>query len=484
MKPDSVLKQVFLLIVLSYFCFMFGNGIVSLTNPDEVFYTQTAKEMIKFNSWMTPYLFGQPQFEKPILLYWFLRVAFMVFGLTSFAARFFPALFAIIGVVAVYFLGFWGFKDRDKAFISAIVLMTGGLYIGLARTVFTDLIFSVLILLSLLSFYGGYLFKENKGRGILLFFVFAAFATLAKGPLGLIIPLLTVAVFLLINKEIKFLFNRYAGWGLLIFALIAFPWYLLIYRLYGNAFIREFFYNDHLRRIIEAEHTNNDKWYFYPLSIAGCIFPWSLFFISALCLLPKYLSQKTNSFYMFLASWLAVTLIIFQFAHSKLVSYIFPLFPAVALLTGGFIGSEFLNKKPGRLFSFASWVTMLVILFIPAVLSVALAGFSEYLSAYLSIKVVAYLLIPVFLCLGVAAFIFVLGQKKRMSVYCFALVLPLLLYLFPFVSSNVEPYISAKPSCKYLLDNFEVKNTILVSKFFVRGVIVVTNAKIRYPVRL
>ena len=106
MKPDSVLKQVFLLIVLSYFCFMFGNGIVSLTNPDEVFYTQTAKEMIKFNSWMTPYLFGQPQFEKPILLYWFLRVAFMVFGLTSFAARFFPALFAIIGVVAVYFLGF------------------------------------------------------------------------------------------------------------------------------------------------------------------------------------------------------------------------------------------------------------------------------------------------------------------------------------------------------------------------------------------
>ena len=56
-------KHIFILIVLSYFFFIFGNGIFSLTNPDEVFYAQTAKEMMERNSWMTPYIFGQPQFE-------------------------------------------------------------------------------------------------------------------------------------------------------------------------------------------------------------------------------------------------------------------------------------------------------------------------------------------------------------------------------------------------------------------------------------
>lgn len=87
---DKRFKQILILIILSYFFFMLGNGMISLTGPDEVFYAQTAKEMIQHNSWMTPYLFNQPQFEKPIFLYWLLRIAFMLFGISSFAARFFP----------------------------------------------------------------------------------------------------------------------------------------------------------------------------------------------------------------------------------------------------------------------------------------------------------------------------------------------------------------------------------------------------------
>ena len=210
MGNNRSLKHIIILVILGYFCFMLGNGIISLTIPDEVFYAQIAKEMIKLHSWMTPYMFGQPQFEKPILLYWLLKIAFMIFGLTSFAARFFPALFGMIGVLATYFLGVWGFKDQKKALISAIVLMTSGLYLGLARTVFTDLIFSVFILLSLLSFYRGYSSVKRKGGGVLLFFVFAALAVLSKGPLGVIIPLLTVIIFLLIKRDLKFLFNRYS----------------------------------------------------------------------------------------------------------------------------------------------------------------------------------------------------------------------------------------------------------------------------------
>jgi len=223
MANNKYLKHILILSVLAYFCFMFGNGLISLTIPDEVFYTQTAKEMLNNHSWMTAYIFGQPQFEKPIFLYWLLKLGFMIFGINSFAARFFPALFGIIGIIAVYLFGRIGFKDDKKAFISAIVLMTSGLYLGLSRTVFTDLVFSVFILLSLLSFYWGFSFKNRKGAGILMFFVFSALAVLTKGPLGIIIPLLTAVIFLLIKKDIKFLLDRCFIWGFLLFSLISLP---------------------------------------------------------------------------------------------------------------------------------------------------------------------------------------------------------------------------------------------------------------------
>ncbi|MDD2752157.1 MAG: glycosyltransferase family 39 protein, partial [Candidatus Omnitrophica bacterium] len=124
------LRYCLILLLITYFFFMFGNSIISLSNPDEVFYTLTAKEMVKQHTWMTPYLFGQPQFEKPILLYWLLRFAFIIFGVTAFAARFFPAFFGMLGVLSVYFFGLFGFRNEKKAFICALTLASGGLYIG------------------------------------------------------------------------------------------------------------------------------------------------------------------------------------------------------------------------------------------------------------------------------------------------------------------------------------------------------------------
>lgn len=201
-------RAVLFLIAASYFFFMFGNGILSLTEPDEVFYSQTAREMTQQHSLFTPYLFGQPQFEKPVLFYWLLQASYALLGETSFAARFFPALFAVLGLLAVYWLGILGFRDRKKAFFSALLLMSSGLYAGLARTVLIDMVFTVLILYALLSFFWAYTQSERRGAGMILFFVFSALAVLAKGPLGAAITLGTVVSFLFIKRNMRFLFSR------------------------------------------------------------------------------------------------------------------------------------------------------------------------------------------------------------------------------------------------------------------------------------
>ncbi|MFH1198984.1 MAG: glycosyltransferase family 39 protein, partial [Candidatus Omnitrophota bacterium] len=345
-------KYLLILIILSYVFLFLGNGLLELTNPDEVFYVQTAKEMVQQKTWVTPYLFGAPQFEKPIFLYWMLRVGFIIFGVDSnFGARFFPALFGMIGVLALYYLGLTVFKNAKKAFICALVLASGGLYIGLTRTVFTDMIFSVFILLSMAAFYIGYCRKERKALGTLGFYVFMGLAVLTKGPLGFLIPFGSAALFLIIKKDFKFLLSKYSFFGLLLFIGISFPWYILMIQKYGRTFTYEFFYNDHYRRLIEAEHPLADTWYFYPGSIFGCMFPWTLYLIvAAYYYVKRFINKQVSVLDIFLACWIGVTFIIFQFAHSKLTSYIVPLFPALAIIGGEFIYSIITAENKNRIF--------------------------------------------------------------------------------------------------------------------------------------
>ena len=385
MKMSDSARHIIILVMLSLAFFMLGNSILSLTNPDEVFYAQTAKEMAQHRSWLVPYLFDAPQFEKPVLTYWLIRLGYIIFGVTNFGARFFPALFGLIGVLAVYFFSRAAFGEEKKAFWCALVLMSSGLYIGLSRTVFTDLIFSVFILLSLGAFFWAYISSGKKAAGLILSFVFSGLAVLTKGPLGFLIPALAVILFLALKKELKFLFSKFTLWGLACFILIALPWYAYIIKNYGQSFIQEFFYNDHIRRLFEAEHSGNDTWYFYLLSALGCMFPWSIFTAAGLVLLFKKI-KTGNPVYLYLACWIAVVFVVFEAAHSKLVSYILPMFAALAVVTGDFIYEAITGKK--RLVNRIFLANSLIFLFFAFGLVVASSIYSKFIPSKFPVYVV------------------------------------------------------------------------------------------------
>ena len=463
----KILIQILVLIGLAYVFLIMGNGIISLTNPDEVFYTQTAKEMIQQKSWMTPYLFGQPQFEKPIFLYWMLRASIEALGSTPFAARLPAAFIGLLGIVAIYLMGLIGFKDSKKAFFSGLVMLSCGFYIGLSRSVFTDMIFSVFILFALLAFYWGYTYPARKGIGLLLFALFSALAVLTKGPLGIMITLAIVVAFLLVKKELKFLFCKYSLWGLLVFCVVALPWYILMEVKYGASFNREFFYNDHFVRLIKAEHPAADTWYFYPFTLIGPMFPWSLFTLLALICLVRGIRRNTDNFILFLGIWIGVVLLAFQFAHSKLTSYIFPLFPALGLLTAGFICDKGLSaKNSSRTFYTLSLITAIVVLLFPIALAVTLPSYLMYVGS----KAPIYFLASGLFILGVFSLVFAL--RKRFTEFVFTLIfLPLVMLLgAASVSKHIEPYASSKPAVEYLIKNHTFSGPIICSKFFARGV--------------
>ena len=90
-EKSSHIKLILILSIFAYFILMFGNGIVSLTHPDEVFYIQSSREMLHHGKWFTPMLFDGVHFEKPFVSFMLFSLAIKLFGLTPFVARFWPA---------------------------------------------------------------------------------------------------------------------------------------------------------------------------------------------------------------------------------------------------------------------------------------------------------------------------------------------------------------------------------------------------------
>ena len=460
-------RHILLLAALGYVFFMLGNGLLPLTDPDEVFYAETAKEMAARHEWNIPYIFGQPQFEKPVLIYWLLRAAFLAFGMTPFAARFFPALFAMVGVIGVYLLASLGFKDKRKGFFAALCLMSSGLYIGLGRTVFTDMVFTVLILLAMLAFFWAYAREKRRDLGIVLFFFFCGLATLAKGPLGLVLPAASATLFLSLRKELRSFLRPSLAAGFAVFGVVCLPWYWYITARFGNSFIHEFFYNDHIRRVFFAEHAKNDRWYFYPASMVGLFFPWCFFLAAGFRRL--WVSRgRLVPLQQLALCWLGVVFVVFQAAHSKLVSYIFPLFPALALVCGDFLGQWLRDDgkrgvRGGKVFLVTWGVLLLVpvaaIIAVPRLkfISLTLAGEERFIAAFMGWLLLLLLLF--------------LRGRRSLALYLVALAIPIVFLAMPVDRNQIEPYFSTEKVSLFVRNHYSESGPLMVSKSFARGIL-------------
>ena len=75
-----------------------GNASLLVTDSVESNYALTAKEMVLSGDWLSPQIYGHYWYDKPIMFYWLTALGFKLFGITEFAARFFPAVFGMLGM--------------------------------------------------------------------------------------------------------------------------------------------------------------------------------------------------------------------------------------------------------------------------------------------------------------------------------------------------------------------------------------------------
>lgn len=468
-KPHKVLTG--LLLALAYFLLMFGNGIVSLTHPDEVFYIQSAKEMSAHNSWFTPMIFDDVQFEKPFFPFVLFMLAIKWFGLTAFAGRFFPSFFGIMGVAVVYWIAWTLFQRKRLAFFSGLILSSSFIYLALSRAVLTDMIFSVIVTVSIGFFCFSYYNRKYKNPGIILCCAVSAVAVLTKGLLGMLFPVSTILIFLVYKKDFSFLKCKATLWGAVLFLGIALPWHIVMYTRYGNWFLEEYFYNVHWRRVLAAEHARLDNWYFYIMIMLAGVMPWFLFWVpagvSVFTQFKKRLAQRDKLF--FLLAWIVSIYIFVQPAHSKLASYIFPVFPAIAIILAYGINEALERADNGenpRLVKICAYIMSILLL------GVAVGGIiagKHYSDIIVDMRPVYFTAAAVVIISGLLVF-FNLKKLYTQMMFSYLGVTFTLLAMLYFARPFIEPWVS----CKDISDVFnqidKSQTPVLSSKFYVRGI--------------
>lgn len=353
-------QKSWLIFWLAAIVLLFGfNGSLLITDSVEANYALTAKEMVTSGDWLSPQIYGQYWFDKPVFFYWVTALGFKLFGFTEFAARFFPACFGLAGLGLLV----WGAEkifDNKTAFYSGIVLLTSVEFFLISKSIITDAILFFFFSGTLLFFYLGYSSEQkNYYYGM---YGCAALATLTKGPIGFLLPGLIICLFLSFDKGWRSLKQMKLFSGTLLFLAIGAPWYLAMISLHGESFTETFLGTHNFLRATVSEHPRDNVIYYYMLVNLLALFPWSGFVPQ--CLWQSFRKQgswqRPDSLTIFLLIWSVTVFIFFQNMATKYITYTYPLLFPLALMLGRFLaknGSRAFSK--GYLFFHGSFYVLL-----------------------------------------------------------------------------------------------------------------------------
>ncbi|MEH2124499.1 glycosyltransferase family 39 protein [Nostoc sp.] len=377
----SVTVSILWLMVVGWVAFGWNLGNIGLIDETEPLFAEASRQMFVTGDWITPFFNGDTRFDKPALIYWCQAIAYHLIGVNEWAVRL-PSAIAAFGLVCLAFYTIqWYLAKQDEleqvsrpnrryltSFIAAALMALNPETIIWARTGVSDMLLTGCMASALLCFFLGYA-GEQGSRGAelisnahyplspegappspmphapfpnkwyLAFYVLIAGAILTKGPVGIVLPGLIVAAFLLyVGKVREVLQEMHLLIGILIIIALSVPWYALVIWRNGWNYINSFFGYHNLERFTEVVNGHSAPWYFYFLVVLLGFAPYSVYLPASIIRLKFWQRshwrslERFQQFGLFAWFWFASIFAFFSIAVTKLPSYVLPLMPAAAIL--------------------------------------------------------------------------------------------------------------------------------------------------------
>lgn len=326
-------RPVLSLVLLSVLTFFLGLGRQAITDSDEAFYAESAREMVESGDWITPRFNYENRWQKPILYYWLTAATYRATGPTEAAARWWSALSGL-GLVLLT----WAAARRltpgpkgpgpgaEAAWLAGAITATCFGSFAMARLALPDLPLAFLITVTIWTA------LEERW---LLAAAAAGLGFLMKGPVALVVPALVLLPIWWRERRRIPIPARSLAAAVMVFALVGLPWYGVMTAQHGAAYLESFFVADNLERFATDRFNDPRPFWFYLPILLGGLLPWSVYlavvpFGSAVAVLRRQRQLSADEWRLVL--WTAMPLLFFTISIGKQPRYILPVLPPLAML--------------------------------------------------------------------------------------------------------------------------------------------------------
>jgi 4-amino-4-deoxy-L-arabinose transferase-like glycosyltransferase len=431
--------QVAILIGFCLFLYFFNLGRWDLWNPDEPRYAEVAREMVSRGDWILMHYNGETYPDKPPLFFWLIAFSsFLWQGFSSFSVRFPAALFGTLTILITFFLGKTLYSSRT-GFFSGLILATSLEFSYLSTRANIDTTLTFFTTASLFCFFQWYRsapphpsplpngeregvrgdqIKPGKARSFVIygFYIGMALATLAKGPVGFILPLSISLIYLVVQKDWDCLKRMRLLSGMVLFVGIVLLWYLPAVFKGGEDYLQATLFKHTIDRYAQG-WSKGRPIYYYLYNFPIEFLPWVFFIPAAVAYgFSREKAEKRGEF-LFLFMWFALIFIFFSLSKGKRGIYLLPLYPAVSLMVGK-LWDDFISTPMDHFRN--AWISVPLYGFMGVALVAGAA-----LPWVLSIKFPSYLPygLPItFLFMGGSLVMFVLYRFKNYGAILFLLI--------------------------------------------------------------
>ena len=339
------------LIAFCGFLFLLGLQLVGLIGVDEPRYAQVAREMLARHDWVTPVLYGVPWLEKPPLYYWLAMLSYKGAGGVSDTAARLPV--AVLSSLLIIFIYGWSRRFRTGMQLdAALITCSAAAVIGFGRSASTDMPLTVMFTVAMLSWYGWY--ASQRRSWLLSFYFFSGLATLAKGPIAVLLPGTIIIVFLMLRRDGRLLLRTLWPIGIAVYLAVVAPWFIAVQHA-NPQFFRVFFLQHNLERFSSNLYHHPQPFWFYLPVVLLALVPWTVFIVTAVVDALRdwrFATQQPpaqEDLRTYLAIWFLIPILFFSLSHSKLPGYILPAIPAGTILLADFIlRRDQESAKPAR----------------------------------------------------------------------------------------------------------------------------------------
>ena len=344
-------RAILTLALISLCTFFLGLGRPAISDSDEGFYAEAAREMVEGGDWLTPHFNYEDRWQKPILYYWLTAATYVVAGESEWAARWWAALSGL-GLVLLTWAAARKYTGRDDAaWLAGAITATCAGYFAMARLALPDLPLTFFITLAIWS---------GLEQRWLIAGLAAGLGLLMKGPIALVVAgLVIVPIWWRERRRLPFSW-RGLVLAAVICAAVALPWYAAMTIEHGAAYLQSFFVGDNLERFA-TDRFNEPRalWFYVPILLGGMM-PWSIYLVglpwrSAVRAARR--QRPLTDIEWRLLLWAALPLLFFTISIGKQPRYILPVLPPLAILLARSMATRIADANRGPALAAATWGT-------------------------------------------------------------------------------------------------------------------------------